>query len=33
MSLGPWTMGYQEGFDPYYLTLGVDLGPNAAPWF
>lgn len=32
MSLGPWTMGYQEGFD-LGSTLGVDLGPNAAPWF
>jgi outer membrane receptor protein involved in Fe transport len=32
MSLGPWTMGYQEGFD-IGGTLGVDLGPNAAPWF
>ena len=32
MSLGPWTMGYQEGFD-IGGSLGVDLGPNAAPWF
>jgi iron complex outermembrane receptor protein len=32
MNLGPWTMGYQEGFD-IGGSLGVDLGPNAAPWF
>ena len=32
MSLGPWTLGYNPGYD-LGGTFNVDLGPNATGWF